>query len=363
MNMRKPVKITLIVLAVLLFLFIGFSIATVVIMKQEFRRGEYPDRHFYSYYWYDPDYSSTHSRENVQFQSGKNTLQGYIYGLENLEDGAEPPNGLIVFAHGIGAGHESYINTLIWFADRGWVVFAYDATGSCTSEGDGTVGLVQSALDLDAALTFAEQDERFRELPVCILGHSWGGFAVGGVQNFDHDLTAACTISGYAYPLEMLQEGAKNAVGNPLSAVFRPFAWGYNKAMFGRYADLNAVDGINHSGIPVLVLHGDQDDTVPYDRISILSKQEQITNPNVRYETISGPYANHNSFFSSDAANVYKKEFNARIQEIDAQYTGKDQEDLYEAEYLSLDKPLVNEVNEDLLTMIEQFYLEAIAES
>ena len=359
--MRKPVKIVLIVLGALLLVFLLLCIATVAIMKAQFSRGEYPDRQFYSYYWFDPDYSSTHTRENVQFQSGKNTLQGYLYGLENLSDDTAPAKGLIVFAHGISAGHESYINQLIWFADRGWVVFGYDATGSCTSEGEGTVGLVQSALDLDAALTFAEQDERFNELPICILGHSWGGFAVGGVQNFDHRLTAACTISGYAYPLEMLQVGAENSVGKPMAAVFRPFAWGYNKAVFGKYADLNAVDGINHSGIPVLVLHGDADDTVPYENISIFSKQAEITNPNVRYETITGPYANHNSFFSSDAANVYKKEFNARIQEIEKQSSGKVQEDRIEAEYLSLDKPLINEVNEDLLNLIEQFYLDAIA--
>ena len=32
-----------------------------------------------------------------------------------------------------------------------------------------------------------------------------------------------------------------------------------------------------------------------------------------------------------------------------------------EAEYLSLDKPRINEVNAELLTMIEQIYLDAIA--
>ena len=42
--------------------------------------------------------------------------------------------------------------------DHGWRVLAYDATGSCESEGEGTVGLVQSALDLDAALTYVENN-------------------------------------------------------------------------------------------------------------------------------------------------------------------------------------------------------------
>lgn len=356
--MAKPVKILLIVLAALLAVFVILCLATAGIMRSQFGRSAYPDPRFYSYYFFDPDYSDTHTRENVQFTSGKNTLQGYIYGLENLE--AEP-KGLLVFAHGIGSGHESYINFLMWFADRGWVVFAYDATGSCTSEGDGTVGLVQSALDLDAALTYAEQDDRFDGLPVCLLGHSWGGFAVGGVQNFDHELTAACTLSGYAYPLEMLQHGAEETVGKPLAGVFRPFALGYNRLMFGQYAGLNAVDGINHAGIPVLIAHGELDTDVPYEGISILSKRDEITNPNAVFYTITGPYANHNSYFSSDEANAYKKEFNAQGEALAEQYNGEIPDDVREAAYASVDKPLINQVNEPLLGMIEDFYLDAIA--
>ncbi|MBR3629280.1 MAG: alpha/beta fold hydrolase [Oscillospiraceae bacterium] len=359
--MAKPVKILLIVLAVLLLLLGAVCIATGIIMKQQFGRGSYPDRKYYSYYWYDPDYSSTHKRENVQFVSGRNTLQGYLYGPEHLEDGAEPPKGIIVFAHGIGSGHEAYINTLMWFVDRGWVVFAYDATGCCTSEGDGSVGLVQSALDLDAALHVTEQDERLKGLPVCLLGHSWGGYAVCGVQNFDHNLTAACSISGYAYPLEMLQEGAVQTVGKPLAAVFRPFAAGYHNLTFGQYAGLNAVDGINHAGIPEFILHGEMDTTVPYEGISILSKQKQITNPHVRYETITGPYADHNLFFSSDAANAYKEEFNAQGKALEAQYNGDIPQEVRDAAYASRNLPLINEVNTELLQTIEQFYLDAIA--
>lgn len=356
---RKPVRILLIVLAVLLFVFLGLCGATAGIMRAQFGRGEYPDRSGYHYYWYDPDYSSAHTRENVQFTSGKNTLQGYIYGLENLTPDAENPR-LLVFAHGIGSGHELYINILMWFVDDGWVVFAYDATGCATSEGSGSVGLVQSALDLDAALTYVEGDERLRDLPVCLLGHSWGGYAVSAVQSFDHDLTAVCSLSGYAYPLEMLQKGAKDTVGGPLSEVFRPFAWGYNKAVFGKNAGLNAVDGINRSSIPILVMHGDLDTDVPYEGISILSKQAQITNPNARFETITGPYADHNSYFRSDAANVYRKSFNENMEQLSAQYGGTLPEDVRDEAYGAIDMPLLNEVNTDLLGRIDAFYLEAI---
>ena len=354
--MAKSRRKLLLLLAVPVLLCIIASLITVMVMRSQFGRGAYPDPSYSAYYWYEPDYCNAYPRENVQFQSGENTLQGYLYGLENPE-----PKALLVFAHGIGAGHESYINQLIWMVDHNYLVFAYDATGSCTSEGSGTVGLVQSALDLHCALTYAEGDERLNTLPVVLLGHSWGGYAVSAVQNFDHEITAACSISGYAYPLEMLNLGAEQVMGKPLGTLFRPFAWGYHQLTFGEYAGLNAVDGINHSGIPTLVIHGEKDTFVDYQRVSILSKQEEITNPNVQFLTLTGEFANHDDFFNSDASNAYIQQWN---EEMDARY-GKQK--LSDAErkaiYAAADKTVVNDYNTDLLETIDAFYTEALTET
>ncbi len=48
------------------------------------------------------------------------------------------------------------------------MVFAYDNTGSGASTGDSCIGLVQSALDLDNALTYVEQNPVFDGLPICL---------------------------------------------------------------------------------------------------------------------------------------------------------------------------------------------------
>lgn len=328
------------------------SAATAVIMKQNFQRGAYPSRSRSMQYWYDPDYIAKHPRLNVEFTSGSNTLQGYIYGLEN-----EAPKALLVFAHGITVGHETYINSLMWFVERGYWVFAYDATGSCTSDGSGTVGLVQSALDLDCALTFAERYERFEGLPVVLLGHSWGGYAVGAVQSFDHKLTAACSISGYADPMEMLELGAEHNYENPAFVkAMHPFMWGYNKAMFRQHSALSAVDGINHSNLPTLVLHGELDDFVDYELVSILSKQAQITNPNAEFVTLRGRFANHEDIWRSERANAYLMRFRESISRLKEIYTGEELEQALDDAYAAADRAVVNETNNDMLTQIEAFY-------
>ena len=325
---------------------------TAVMMKKNFNRGTYPEKNRSTHYWYDPDYIAKHPRLNVEFESGKNTLQGYIYGLEN-----ENPKALLVFAHGIGVGHEMYINSLMWFVERGYLLFTYDATGSCTSDGSGTIGLVQSALDLDSALTYAEHCERFEGLPVVLLGHSWGGYAVGAVQNFNHSLTAACTISGYADPLEMLELGAEITTQKPgFVKSMHPFIWGYNKAMFGPNSALNAVDGINRSNVPTLIMHGELDAYVDYRKVSILSRKEQITNPNVEYCTLTGPYANHEDIWRSEKANDYLKAFREKIDDLKKTHSGEALEQALDEAYAAADKTVTNEPNAEMLGQVDAFY-------
>ena len=331
----------------------AMSAFTVCRVKQNFGRGGYPDRRFSNQKRYDPDYRSTHSRAEVRFRSGKNTLHGFIYGMENTA-----PKGLLVFAHGITVGHESYINQLMWFADHNWRVFAYDATGSAASEGAGTVGLVQSALDLDKALSYAETDDRLKDLPIYLLGHSWGGYAVCAVLNFGHNsrIRAAASLSGYADPNEMMMLGTERNVGKAGARIFAPYVNGYNISKFGKNWKLSAIDGINRSGLPVLVIHGEHDDYVDINKVSIYSKREKITNPKAKFYLLRGKYADHFSFFKNDAANDYLQEFYRRRDALMAEYGGNIPDSLHERFVRSFNKRMINSINTNLLELIEKFY-------
>lgn len=63
----------------------------------------------------------------VSFKSGDNNLRGYLYGQGQDQ-------GLVVVAHGLGGGADSYLPQITYFVDQGWRVFAYDATGSFDCE-------------------------------------------------------------------------------------------------------------------------------------------------------------------------------------------------------------------------------------
>jgi pimeloyl-ACP methyl ester carboxylesterase len=284
---RLKLAVAIVLAAVILISCAGFIVVHALYSRQ-FARTETPESSIYPSY----DEITGYDRYPVSFKSGENTLRGNVYGAEN--DG-----GLVVIVHGLGGGSDNYIMEMMWFVDHGRSVLTYDATGSFSSDGDGKVSLAQAALDLDAALTFIEGDERLRERPVLLFGHSWGGYAVTAVLNFDHDVTASVCMAGYDLPFDLLFEQSRNIIGGLAYALY-PFERVYHRIVVGKTERLSAVEGINRSGIPVLIVNGDRDDVVRADGSGLASHRGEITNPNVEYLEVKN--RGHNDLLLSDAA-------------------------------------------------------------
>ncbi len=339
-----------IIMAVVLVVIACMLIATHLIMRANFGRGEYHDYPVVDYF-YD-HYQKDYPRRNVSFYSGKNRLQGYIFGEENTK-------GLLVFAHGINSGHESYIQEILWMVDHGWRVFAYDATGSCTSEGRGTTGLIQSALDLHAALTYVESDDSLNTLPVCLMGHSWGGYAVAAGLYFDHKVKACASIAGYSDGIQMMMRFGTATMGKA-TALLRPFAYLEHLFLFGKYATLTAVDGINRSGVPTMLLHGTGDELVLYDVTGIVAHRGEITNPNVVIYPMSDKGQDgHMTIFRNEKSVAHAEEIAAAFAYLEKQY-GKNNIPAKEREKIlaTADRDLLNLPNEKMLSDINTFFEE-----
>lgn len=347
---RTVLRIVLIVLIALILLFGVIPLAIVTVyMRKNFTRYEYADDRLTCDYRYS-HYQAEYPRQDISFKSGKNTLRGHIYGASNTK-------GLIVFAHGIGTGHESYIEILLSLVDRGWVVLAYDATGSCESDGDSTVGLVQSALDLDSALTFAESDPRLKDLPMFVMGHSWGGYASAAVLNFDHDVRGCVTMSGYDSPIREISETGAKLLGGRYK-IIDFYITVYSRMKFGKNYDLKAVDGINKADIPVLVVHGSNDRTVRYDGAAIINQKKKIKNKKVKYKVMKerGRRGHNTYLFSKKAIKYINKELNPAYEALWDEYYGTIPEDALVKFFASADADLVNEINLELVGDIDEFF-------
>lgn len=282
----------------------------------------------------------------VSFLSGNNTLRGYVWGNSN-------DKGLIVFAHGLGGGAEDYTAVIKYFLDNGWRVFAYDGTGSYDSGGRGTVGLAQSLLDLDAALSYCESSAALSSLPKAVMGHSWGGYAAAAVLNSGHDIAASVSFSGYELPIDMLSEFSSRAVGSVPTFLIYPFLWLYNTAAFGSQSAVSAVDAINASGTPIMIIHGENDKTVSPTGAGIIAHSDSITSQSAKLVTV--PNRGHNDIFFSDRAIKYVSDKNEEYKALYQQYGGEIPENELDEFYAGVDRSAASALDSALFKQINDF--------
>lgn len=354
--MRKKgrlIKIILTAAGVLLVIFVAVSFALIShFMKQYFNRSE-QEKYANEMRWADYE---DFQRETVTFPSGKETLTGYIYGKDNTS------KGLVVVSHGLGSFSEGYIGETKYFVDNGFMVFAYDNTGSGASTGDSCVGLVQSALDLDSALAYVEQNPLFDGLPVCLYGHSWGGYATTAILNFDHDITAVASLAGYNDSLQEMTYVGKSLVGS-FVYVEKPFIWLTLRTAFGDRMRLTAVDGINRAKhTAVMVIQGDQDDFVGFDGPCIYANRDKITRDDVVFVLLEG--RGHGSLMMDQSAErlAYMDKIDEEYDQLCEQYDGEIPDEVEKAWNDALDKELTSRIDEELFGQIVDFYMEAIGE-
>jgi alpha-beta hydrolase superfamily lysophospholipase len=354
-NRKRKIRIFALSTAgfVILFSIISMIIVS-VIYNGQFPRYDRHDSTITAGLRYE-DLEMEYPRSLVNFKSGSNTLQGYVYGT-NLDQ------GLVVVAHGLGGGADSYLSQITYFVDQGWRVFAYDATGSFDSEGKTTKGFPQALIDLDASLSYINSQREFDNLPILLFGHSWGGYAVANILHYDHKIAAVATVSGANSAMEMITEQGRSMMGGFIN-IQRPFLWLYQRMLFGETASFNAVDAINQSNVPVLIIHGTEDETVAYKGSSIISKLDEIINPNAKAIFISEPGRNgHNNLFRSNAGMTYIDEINIEYRKL---YDSHNQNIPYEIKqgfYSNIDRALAQDINRDLMDEINDFFLESIGQ-
>jgi len=326
-------KIIIIIIASLGLVFAGLTVAALIIYSKEFgRTGGYSDDRFTTYFtWKDID-QVKYPREELFFHSGRNKLQGFVYGGLNNK-------GLVVISHGLGGSADSYFPLIMYFADRGWRVFAFNNTGVSGSEGRGVRGLTQSLLDLDAALAFIENSDAFKGLPVMLAGHSWGGYAVCAVLNYNHRVNAVVSFAGYNKASEVLDEVGVSAAGNAFYLLY-PQLRAIERKLFGKAAKLSAVNGINKAGIPVIIVQSSNDHIIRADTTSIYAHRSKISNPNAEIIYKEGANATGHEFVY---CSVRQQEYMSRT-------------NVSRAEDTNFDKALANELDMDLMERIERLF-------
>lgn len=197
------------------------------------------------------------SRHTFDTMQG-HTLVGYLYKYTDAT-----PKGVIVFAHGMGAGGQcGYMDMFDYFCSRGYYVFAFDATANDESEGEVMGGLPQGFIDLDYAISYAQTLPETQSLPFLLMGYSWGGLSVVNALNTHPEVEAVASLAGWNKSMNMIDYRGCQMVG-PVAKLLLPFASVYEFFSYGSYAFSTGMQGFAKSDCDVFIVHGEQDDTIP----------------------------------------------------------------------------------------------------
>ena len=145
-----------------------------------------------AYYFTAKDFARLNKTPYPFKSSLGHKLQGYLYNYDSPIDGR-----LVVFDHGFGGGHESYMKEIEKLCRHGYRVFAYDHTGCMESGGETTRGMAQSLHDLDDAIKAIKADSTFSGIDISVMGHSWGGFSTLNISALHKDISHVVVLSGF----------------------------------------------------------------------------------------------------------------------------------------------------------------------
>ena len=210
----------------------------------------------------------------VPFKSGRSRLAGYLWN----ESGTR---GLIVFAHGMGAGVEYYLPEIHHFAAQGYKVFALAYSGYPESSGH-FYGFPQAVIDLKNALDFIDDGS----LPVILMGHSMGAYAVCAVRQCTDKRVDG--IVAYAPFFSSDEAVIAEATGSmpKFGKLLCGLILSMQRLLFGRSCNPSAAAGLSRANVPTLVLQGSEDVEVTPDGCALYAHRGELSDAPVTFRLI-----------------------------------------------------------------------------
>ena len=283
----------------------------------------------------------------IEFKSNKKqTLRGYIYTNKNIKK----CKGLVVFVHGMGAGHLSYTTEINTLAKAGFKVISYDNTGTCMSDGKSLKGFFQSVIDLKYALDFIKKDEDLNKYEISLIGHSWGAYTVCQILQFESNIKSVVSLSG--------PNNSSNLIcdlmgGGKINFRFlKPFLDIINILTFGTKSIKNTIDILKATEVPVLLIHGNLDNTCSVKNSLLANENNFSGKKNIKTILCENKY--HNVYQTRESEKYLNETF-GEINELNKKYKGKELEEKIGPVYKNIDYKKITEEDEEIMDIIIDF--------
>lgn len=248
-----------------------------------------------AYYFSEKDFDGLEAEPYEFVGNNGQKLRGKFYYYNNFN-----PDRIIVFDHGMGGGHLSYMREIEMLARHGYKVFAYDHTGCMESEGEATVGFAQSLCDLDHCLKALKADSRYKDKSFSVVGHSWGGFSTLNISSFHPDLSHVVVMSGFANVNIITEQfGSLKKSIREIEKLANP-----------AYADCDGAKSLSKTKAKALLIYSDNDKLVKKELNFDYLKENLSYRENTFFHLESGK--DHNPNYTADAVK-YLGEYLAQL--------------------------------------------------
>ncbi len=175
---------------------------------------------------------------------------------------ADPGAPALILLHGWGGNSAMMLPLAAPLHQAGYTLLCVDARNHGMSEADNFSSMPRFAEDLAQALTWLRQQPGVDAARIGLVGHSVGGAAVLLAASRDAGVGAVGSLSAFAHPRSMMRRWLAG-MGIP----YLPLGWymlRYVEHAIGhRFDAIAPVHTVARVACPVLLVHGDADDTVP----------------------------------------------------------------------------------------------------
>ncbi len=267
-----------------------------------------------AYYFSANDFEGLNSLPYSFVSSMGNRLQGYFYSYN-----APIKDRLIIFDHGMGGGHRSYMREIEMLCKGGYRVFAYDHTGCMESEGENTNGMTQSLHDLDDCICALRDSGELDGVRLSVMGHSWGAFATMNIPKIHSEVSSIVAISGFVSAERLIDTFFEG-----LLSVYRKPIIKLEREANSKYFDYYAPDSIKTSGAKALLIYSKDDPVCKKTPHYDVLEQAFCESDNVTMLLVDKK--GHNPNYTEDAAKYLSEYVAKRTEETKAKRLSTEEE-------------------------------------
>jgi len=193
----------------------------------------------------------------------------------------------VVVMHGWGANAAMMQGCIAPLVQAGYAVLLVDARCHGLSDSEPFTSLPRFAQDIDAAVDWMAGQPEVQAGALALIGHSVGAGAALLCASRRTDIGGVISISAFAHPATVMRLYLRSHHLPYCCVGWYLFAH-VQKVIGARFDDIAPLRSVARVTCPVLLVHGTQDETVPFD--DALQLQAASANPRTRLLAVPGDH-------------------------------------------------------------------------